>query len=255
MTILQPHTGRPRSPERALRPSNHVRGWATGVVVATLAATLLPMWQGRMLGLGSFAAIPGYWRSAATAVDEAAARRGGSTLLLPASRSGIYVWGRPDDEPLAALASSPVVVRDAVMLGAPGAARILDVVDLLASSGSRQEGLAPALARMGVARVVVRHDLAWQTLAEDPALVERTLARSPGFERLERLGRRQGGVSVWQVDGVGGAVAAYPAERVVRVKLGVEELTEEFLGRVVHHLYLFDDNALLIEEVGGLESR
>lgn len=200
------------------------RAWVIGVVVTTLAATLLPVWLGRVVAIGSFDRIPRYWSAAATLIDEAAERRGGSTLLLPASRSGAYVWGRTDDEPLAALASSPVVVRDAVMLGAPEASRILDVVDLLTSSGARQDGLAAVLARMGVARIVVRHDLAWEILAEDPALVEKTLERSPGFELVERLGPRSGGLTVWDVEDPRGPVDAYPADEIVRVAGGPEAL-------------------------------
>jgi arabinofuranan 3-O-arabinosyltransferase len=196
----------------------------TGLVAVTLAATLLPVWSGRLVALGSYDHVPGYWSATARYVDEAARSSGGSTLLLPASRSAVYAWGRTDDEPLAALASSPVVVRDAVMLGAPEVSRVLDAADLLASSGARQDGLAAALARMGVARVVVRHDLDWTVLAEDPGLVERTLERSPGFVRVEHLGPESGGVSVWEVQEPDGPVDAYPADELVRVAGGPEAL-------------------------------
>ena len=198
------------------------RRWVIGVVGVTLAATLLPIWSGRLVALGSYDRIPDYWGAAARLVDESAGTAGGSTLLLPASRSAVYTWGRTDDEPLAALASSPVVVRDAVMLGAPEVSRVLDTVDLMASSGARQDGLASVLARLGVARVVVRHDLAWTVLAEDPALVEETLERSTGFERVDHLGPDSGGVSVWEVQQPGGPVDAYPADQLVRVAGGPE---------------------------------
>ena len=41
----------------------------------------------------------------------------------------------------------------------------------------------------------------------------------------------------------------------IGIEIGIEELAEQFLWRIVHHLYLFDDDALFVDEVGGLESR
>ena len=206
--------------------SHSWRRWVLGTVVATLVAATLPVWQGRVVSAGAFDALPQYWQRAATIVDDAAAEAGGATLLLPASRAGTYAWGSPGDEPLAALATSPVVVRDAVSLGAPEATRILDVVDQMAASGTEQQGLASTLSRMGVARIVVRHDLAGRSLAEDPALVERTLALSPGFARLARLRAPEVGtqLSVWEVEGDVHPVTAYGTERVLRVSGGPEAM-------------------------------
>jgi arabinofuranan 3-O-arabinosyltransferase len=198
--------------------------WVIGSVAVTLVGATLPIWQGRVVPADSFAPIPGYWHRAADLVDASAADDGGSTLLLPGSRAGVYTWGRTDDEPLTALASSPVMVRDAVSLGAPEATRILDVVDLLAASGTRQVGLAATLTRMGVARVVVRHDLGPQAMGENPAQVERTLQRSPGFQRVARLGPGGGRLSIWNVLGDRQPISAYDANNALRVFGGPESV-------------------------------
>jgi arabinofuranan 3-O-arabinosyltransferase len=226
-------------PERAVAWTR----WVIGVVAVTLVGATLPIWQGRVVPADSYAQLPGYWHRAADLVDASAADDGGSTLLLPGSRAGVYTWGRPDDEPLTALASSPVMVRDAVSLGAPEATRILDVVDLLAASGTRQVGLAATLSRMGVARVVVRHDLAPQALAENPAQVERTLQRSPGFQRVARLGPGGGRLSIWNVQGDRQPISAYDANSALRV-FGGPEAMATINGTGVE----FEEHMLLVGE-------
>ena len=64
--------------------------------------------------------------------------------------------------------------------------------------------LAEALARTGVRRVVVRHDLTARAQARPAADVETTLARSPGFVRVGG----GAGVTVWRVTAAAEAGAA-----------------------------------------------
>lgn len=164
-----------------------------------IAAT--PVWVGRLGDAAAYTAIPTSWQQAAAAVDDAADHDGGSTLVLPAARTAQFVWGKTTDEPLSALATSPVVARAAAPLGNPGATRLLDRIDQLAASGVSQPALAQTLSRMGISRVVVRHDVASAAVSEPAVLSERTLAESPGFQRAATFGTGDHQITLWRVAG------------------------------------------------------
>lgn len=205
---------RTRGP-RGLRPVSA----AVAVLLATGAT--LPVWLGRVGDAWAYAALPGQWRAVASQVDADAAVRGGSTLLLPGSRVAAYGFGRPNDEPLSALAVSPVLVRASAPLGHPGVTRLLDAIDTTAARGRADPALAPVLARLGVARVVVRHDLTVDAEAASSSAVEQTMSASPGLTRSGGVA----GLSVWRVDTyVPDEVTTYPAEGMVRVQGGPEAL-------------------------------
>lgn len=186
--------------------------------LVVLLASATALWSGRIGDAGSYEAVPADWHQVARAIDADARTAHGSTLLLPASRNAAYTWGTATDEPLSALATSPVVVRASAPLGDPAATRILDRVDALAASGEPQPGLAPALARMGIARIVVRHDLAASVGAEPWRLVERTLSGSPGFTIERTLGE----LTLWRVAGTAATVTAYNAASRIGVRGGPE---------------------------------
>ncbi|MBD2760249.1 DUF3367 domain-containing protein [Yimella sp. cx-573] len=169
----------------------------SGLVAALVACSMVPLWQGRVGSDASYATIPKSWTDAAGEIDRLNAA-GGTTLLLPASRTASYTWGRSTDEPLSALARTPVVVRASAPLGNPVATRLLDAVDALAASGEPQPALAATLARMGVSVVVVRRDLAGNAGAGSWQQVEQTLSRSPGFTTL--TGQTDKNRSLWTVD-------------------------------------------------------
>ncbi|MDE9365980.1 alpha-(1-_3)-arabinofuranosyltransferase family protein [Luteipulveratus sp. YIM 133132] len=201
-------------------------------VVGVLLASMTTLWVGRTADAQGYERVPAEWHRVATTVDRLAQERGGSTLLLPASRNAHYTWGSATDEPLSALAQSPVVVRASAPLGAPASTRLLDTADQLAASGVPQPGLAAGLARMGVDRVVVRHDLAASVDAEPWRLVERTLGASPGFTRLPAVGPS---TSIWRVAAPAGGVTAYDARDRVTVRGGPESVfdvtADGLLGR------------------------
>ena len=176
-----------------------LRRFGIGLLVL-VAAT--PVWVGRLGDASAYEAIPPTWTQVAAAVDADAVRDGGSALVLPAARTAQFVWGKTTDEPLSALATSPVVARAAAPLGHPGGTRLLDRIDLLAASGTAQPELAPLLARMGIQRVVVRHDVATAAVSEPAALTEQTLAASTGFSRLATYGTGDPRLTLWQVAGV-----------------------------------------------------
>ena len=131
--------------------------------------------------------VPTYWRTAAAWLD---AHPSGRTLLAPATAFGDYRWGHTGDEPLVALTTTSVALRDAVPLGAPGATRLLDgLVDELAAARPSAD-LAPALAAAGIGRVLLRGDVDPRAAADPVAAVRTTLARSPGLRLVAAFGPR-----------------------------------------------------------------
>ncbi len=180
---------------------------AVAVVVLVLAA-MTPVWQGRMGDAGSYGSVPASWPTMASRVDADAARAGGSTLLWPDARTSTHTWGTTTDDPMSAYVDSPLVYRAAAPLGIPASTRMLDTADQLASSGRPQPGLAAGLARMGIARVVVRHSVASSVGAAPWRLLEQTLRGSPGFTYAGSTGTSTNVLTLWRVAG-SRTVAAY----------------------------------------------
>ncbi|MDQ6783136.1 MAG: alpha-(1-_3)-arabinofuranosyltransferase, partial [Actinomycetota bacterium] len=210
------------------RESRQERRLVGAVLVVAVAGTALPVLQGQLLARGSFARVPAYWSQAAAWLGHHAGRQ--ESLLLPGSGFPDYVWGRPTDEPLQALATSPWAVRDQAPLGGNGSTLVIDAVDQRLVAGLPIPGLAPFLARAGVRYLVVRNDLDWvRAGAPDPARVAAVLGASPGIGLVARFGpertpeappigtptaaERQArpAVQIYQVDGNAGPVVAYPA--------------------------------------------
>lgn len=169
------------------------------VLALAVAVAATPIWQGRVGASDAYGAIPKQWTQVAHEIDRAATKSGGSTMLLPNSRTSTYTWGSTTDEPLSALAKSPVVTRAAAPLGIPASTRILDVADQLAASGESQPSLAAGLARLGIHRVVLRRNLATSVQALPWRQVQRTLARSPGFRVAATYGTGRSALTVYDV--------------------------------------------------------
>lgn len=175
-----------------------------GAATLVIVVAALPAFQYSLAPNGSFTAVPDRWRSAATFVDTLAERDGGSTLVAPASRFGDFIWGDTEDDPLEALASSPIVNRDAIPLGNPGAIRQMDALDGVLSAGTGSEGLIGLLTRAGIARVVVPHDYVQHQAGSvlDPAAtgtadqVERAL-RGSGLTLERAWDKDANRLSVW----------------------------------------------------------
>lgn len=202
-----------------LAPGLRITTGATAVAIG-IGATL-PVWIGRVGDAWAYRALPDEWRTVAAQVDRDAATRGGTTLLLPGARFAAYAFGRTNDEPLSALARSPVLVRAAAPLGHPGATRLLDAIDISVTRGRPDPALAATLARLGVARVVVRHGLTPAAEAGPADAVEATLGASPGLTRTAQVGD----ISLWRVDSFDPVpVTAYPLSDTVRVQGGPEAL-------------------------------
>ncbi|NYJ74804.1 alpha-(1-_3)-arabinofuranosyltransferase domain-containing protein [Allobranchiibius huperziae] len=207
-----------------LRRSREVAARLTAAALVVLvAAAMTPIWQGRLADSGGYRAVPVSWSVMAHRIDAAAERAGGSTLLFPNARTATYDWGTTSDDPMSALAASPLVFRAAAPLGEPGATRMLDTADQLASSGEVQPGLAAGLARMGIARIVVRHSIASTVGAQPWSLVEATLRRSPGFAYAGSAGTGTDRLTLWTVS-ESRTVAAYARDDDLRVVGGPESI-------------------------------
>jgi arabinofuranan 3-O-arabinosyltransferase len=176
---------------------------AAGATAVVLVAAS-PVFQFTLTPGGSFTAVPDRWREAATYVDRLAAIEGGSTLVAPATRFGEFLWGDTQDDPLEALSRSPIVNRDAIPLGSPGAIRQMDALDGVLSTGTGSTGLAPLLARAGITRVVVPHDyrqhqgdsLLDPAATDTATRVEQSLKRS-GLTLERAWGEGDERLSIW----------------------------------------------------------
>lgn len=169
------------------------------LVAAGLLGSMLPLWQGRVADAWGYEGVPLSVRQTAGDIDAEAERSPGATLVLPAARMAHQSWGRTNDDPLSALARSPVIVRAAAPLGHPGATRLMDRVDRLASTGHAEPDLVIALQRLGVTQVVVRHDVVADEHTLDPDRVEATLEATPGIEHLRTRGAGETALTRWRV--------------------------------------------------------
>lgn len=201
-----------------------------GLVLA-LSVAIAPAVGTSLAPRAPFDAVPQRWYSAADKIDQMAASQGGATLVAPASRFGEYTWGSTRDDPLAALADSPVVERDAIPLGNPGAIRVMDTLDAVLQRGGQQPGLIDVLDRLGIARVVVPHD-ALQHLSDpetepgvvgDDSLTESTLMAS-GLHLVKSWGSGRKRLAIWSTGRSVDAAVAYDARSVVGITGGPEAI-------------------------------
>lgn len=182
---------------------------SAGAATVIIVVSSWPAWAGELAPRAPFAVVPGYWQTAATWLDT---HPDGRTLLVPGSSFGDYRWGHTNDEPLEALAKSSMAVRDAVPLGAPGATRLLDGVDSELAGGRPSAGLAGALARAGIGRLLLRNDLDPRASADPLAVIRATLAGSPGIRRVATFGPPLDGTEGRVADLVGSAPARLALE-------------------------------------------
>jgi arabinofuranan 3-O-arabinosyltransferase len=172
---------------RRLDPS--VVGAAVLACAGLIGATT-PAWSASVANRSSFADIPGYWKQAATWLED---NSQGRTLLTPATPFGDYVWGKTSDEPLQALASSPWAVRNLVPLAPGGNIEMLDAISHQFATGRGTAGFATFLRRAGISTFVVRNDLNRRQDIVPPELVRATLATTPGVHRVASFGPEVGG--------------------------------------------------------------
>ncbi|MEX5634445.1 alpha-(1-_3)-arabinofuranosyltransferase domain-containing protein [Parafrankia sp. FMc2] len=218
-----------------------VRVLVTLVTVATLIVAMLPLLQGKGLQPRPFTNVPEYWAQAADWLADHP--ENGRTLVLPGAPFAEYKWGRPLDEPLQWLASSPWAVRSLIPLGSVGTTRLMDGLEEMMATGSTP-GLSATLARAGVGMVLVRNDVEikdWdippstdqlhrslqssglQHVASfGPATEARTGSKARLIETLRRSEERVPALEIWAVPGGASLVQAYPRDTGVVVSGGPE---------------------------------
>jgi arabinofuranan 3-O-arabinosyltransferase len=255
----------------------------------SLGLAALPMWrpQGRRLRIaavstglaglavlpvatagvtppGGFADLPSYWRDAASWLN---ARTGhGMVLAVPGSKRGEYTWGRPLDEPMQSLLTVRWATHSNVPWGSAGLARLLQAVDERFSDGQGSAGLTATLRRIGVSYLLVRNDLARDTIGTAwPARVHQTLQDSTGLRKVAQFGPLVGDLSnttasgwfnqaypaleVYQVPGAAPVAETVPADSAVRMTgapEGVLAMAEQGL--------LEDDAPVLLGDEPGASS-
>ncbi|GGK64417.1 coagulation factor 5/8 type [Sphaerisporangium melleum] len=175
-------------------------------VVARLA--VLPVAAAGLVGLsvvpvatagitpaGAFADLPSYWRDAATWLNGDTGH--GMVLAVPGSKRGEYLWGRPLDEPMQSLLTVRWATHSNVPWGSAGLARLLQAIDERFSNGEGSAGLTATLRRIGVKYLLVRNDLARETIGSAwPARVHQTLEDSTGLVRVAQFGPQVGQASI-----------------------------------------------------------
>ncbi len=176
----------------ASRSATQAAGSSWRVLVPALAGALVvisawPLIQGQATRSRSFVEIPGYWNETADWLGQHSG--GNRALIVPGASFGSYLWGRSQDEPLQALATSPWTVRDAIPLSNAGNIRLLDSIETRLATGQGGPALAQVLSRSGLRYLVVRNDLdVVSTGAPRAVLVHEALQQTPGIERVASFG-------------------------------------------------------------------
>ncbi|KRE41314.1 alpha-(1-_3)-arabinofuranosyltransferase domain-containing protein [Knoellia sp. Soil729] len=151
------------------------RAWLGGAALTAATLTVIgaaaPGFSGAIAPRGSFVEVAEPWRDLGRWLD---GRTDGQALIVPASSFGEYLWGRPMDEPLRALTSTPYAVRDAVPLAPAGTVRLLDEVETRLQTGRPLGGADSMLRAAGVRYLVVRNDLAAWEAGQPPVAIGRS---------------------------------------------------------------------------------
>jgi len=143
---------------RAWMVANRLAPLLRKVMAASLVLMVAAPGVNGLLARGEgYPRIPEYWRQAAAWLDRQ--EGAGTTMTVPATSFGDFIWGSTKDDPLQAIGRRAFVTRDAVPLGSAGTTRWLDELESLMSSGQGGRDLRAGLDLAGVRFVVVRNDL------------------------------------------------------------------------------------------------
>jgi arabinofuranan 3-O-arabinosyltransferase len=185
-------------------------------VAAILAGATHMFWSGAVYDdSASLSLVPGRWHAAAAWLDAQPGE--GRVLVLPGTTRARYEFGYAGDDILDGLLARPVVQAGFDPPGTGAAADLVHALDRLAASSSVRPGmLAPALRRLGIRFVVVRHDLApSQQLPEPVDLAslrnDRDLAPVATFGHVRRDGEPVPAIEVYEVTGFPGVAHLLPA--------------------------------------------
>ncbi|MFW5471560.1 alpha-(1-_3)-arabinofuranosyltransferase domain-containing protein [Knoellia sp. CPCC 206435] len=216
----------------AWRPT---RAWARPAVLGSAALVVIaaatPAFSGAIVARGNVGSIPDYWRDVGAWLDTSG---DGRALIVPAANFAEYTWGRPLDEPLRPLTSSPYAVRDGVPLAPAGTIRLLDEVERRLQTGRALGGATEVLRDAGVRYLLVRNDLSIDDSGQPPVAFARSaIQQSPdtrfvrgfGPSQLNLVGDRVFQLEVFELQGeVAPELALWPMASVLGSTGATEDL-------------------------------
>ncbi|WP_205474580.1 alpha-(1-_3)-arabinofuranosyltransferase family protein [Nocardioides sp. SYSU D00038] len=230
-------------------------GALTGATVLGLVVMAWPVLSANLRTPG-WDEVPDHWLATAAYLDDSEAD--GAAWIVPGSGFGIQTWGWTMEEPMQVLGSSPWVTRSQVPLTPAPTIRMLSALEEYLGTGAGSPYLRNMLERIGVDRVVVRHDLDPEVSQATPSiLVAIALARSPGITRVATFGRLEFGpaIEVFEVENAyGGRPDGAPgfdvrdADEAVTVATSVEDAITGVGAGLVG-----DDQAMVVQGETGWE--
>jgi arabinofuranan 3-O-arabinosyltransferase len=185
-----PATARRTAPRRAL--SSLVTRPVVAVVLAAIVVASLPALWNRALvdpAIDRDQDLPAAWSSAGERLADT--DEGARILQIPGAEFGAFRWGYTTDHPLVALTDKPVLTRDLLPLGSPGAMDLLfalddRVQDLTLDGESR--AIAPVARLLGVDTIWLSGDAAFERFrTARPELVDEMLASAVDTGPIERF--------------------------------------------------------------------
>ena len=211
------------------------RAWARSAALATSALLVVlaaaPAFSGAIAARGSVETLPQHWKDLGAWLDVTGR---GRALIVPAANFAEYTWGRPLDEPLRPLTSSPYAVRDGVPLAPAGTIRLLDEVERRLQTGRALGGATRVLRDAGVRYLVVRNDLSTDDSGQPPVAFARSavqqstdtrFVRGFGPSQLNLVGDRVFQLEVYELEGaVAPELALWPTTAVVGANGASEDL-------------------------------
>jgi arabinofuranan 3-O-arabinosyltransferase len=175
---------------------------ATGVLAAVIVGSLPALWNRALVD----AAIdrdqdpPAAWQQASNRLDTT--DQSARVLQLPGAEFGAFRWGYTTDHPLVALTEKPVLTRDLLPLGSPGAMDLLFALDDRVQDLTVEPDAVPVAARfLGTDTIWLSNDAAFERFrTARPELVDELLTARPinGLGPVERFGEPT--INVAEVD-------------------------------------------------------
>lgn len=145
----------------ALRPRARQ---ATAMIIVALAVLNLPaLWTGGFVdpALERDQDVPRAWADAVDELDAGSLEH--RVIQLPGSEFGAFRWGYTVDPPLPGLTDKPLLTRDLLPLGSPGAMDLLFALDNRVQTGTIDpRSLAPLARLMAADTIWLANDLAFE---------------------------------------------------------------------------------------------
>ena len=123
--------------------------------------------------------LPAAWNQAAAALDTGSMEN--RVMQLPGAEFGAYRWGYTVDPPLPGLSAKPLITRDLLPLGSPGAMDLLYALDDRAQSNTLDPAaIAPVARLFGADTIWVSNDMAFDRFRTPrPELTHAMFAAQP----------------------------------------------------------------------------